>query len=491
MPTTEFRFAPQGETLAQYLADNNRCSLIMGPLGSGKTTATCEKIFKIMCAQAPNAQGVRPSRFVAIRNTYGDLMNTTVKDWLELCGDLGRFTQGGMEPPKQKLDFMLEDGTRVQAEIIFLALDRQDSVKKLRGFQVTGFWLNEAKELDKAIVDMADARHGRYPSMAAGGVKPSWHGMVGDTNAPDDDNWYYQMAEETRPEGWSFHRQPGGVLQRRVGGQLQFYANPDAENRTNLPEGYYERLIAGKASDWILVNLCNEYGYVQDGKPVYPEFRDSFHVRDVGYDLGLALHIGMDFGLTPAATFTQRSAMGQVRVIDELVATRLGAKNFAREIKQLINERYPQATIGTITGDPAGNQGSQLDENQTVFTMLASEGIEALPAESNDFQLRRESVADLLTRSIDGEPALVISPRCRTLRKGMAGAYCFKRVQVTGRERYHDKPDKNHYSHVCEALQYGCMGLGISREAVLRPQAQQQHIANLPKVAVMEYNPFA
>ncbi len=36
--------------------------------------------------------------------------------------------------------------------------------------------------------------------------------MLGDTNAPDEDHWYYRLAEETRPEGWEFFRQPGGLL---------------------------------------------------------------------------------------------------------------------------------------------------------------------------------------------------------------------------------------------------------------------------------------
>ena len=188
-PTIQIQTKPQGKVLADYRYSTARVQMIRGPLGSGKTMESCQKIFAFMCHQEPNDQGVRPSRFVAIRNTFPDLANTTIKDWLELYRDLGHYTQGGVEPPHQTLEFELEDGTVVNSEIIFLALDREDSVKKLRGTQVTGFWLNEAKELPKSIIDMADLRHGRYPSKAAGGIDCTWHGMIGDYNSPDEDHW--------------------------------------------------------------------------------------------------------------------------------------------------------------------------------------------------------------------------------------------------------------------------------------------------------------
>jgi len=193
MPTIEYITKAQGQVLKDYRQSWNRVEAIMGPLGSGKTIESCQKLFDAMCKQEPNRDFIRPSRWYAVRNTYSDLLTTTVKDWLSLYGELGKYSDGNKKPPTQKLDFDLEDGTTVHAELVFIALDRPDSVKKLRGSQVTGFWLNEMKELPKAVVDMADLRHGRYPSKASGGVTPTWHGMLGDTNAPDDDHWYYNL----------------------------------------------------------------------------------------------------------------------------------------------------------------------------------------------------------------------------------------------------------------------------------------------------------
>ena len=231
----------QRTVLADYKRDKGRIAIITGPLGSGKTIASSEKTFKLMCTQRPNRMGQRKSRWYAIRNTYPDLLSTTVKDWRELFDPLGKYKGGGIEPPSHILRFRLPDRTTVMAEMIFLALDRPDAIKKLRGAQVTGFWHNEVKELSKAVVDMADLRHGRYPSVIDGG--PSWHGMVGDTNQCDDDHWLYELAEVIKPANWSFYTQPGGVIREMVendAGEMvwsgKWIENPDAENLQNLPK---------------------------------------------------------------------------------------------------------------------------------------------------------------------------------------------------------------------------------------------------------------
>ena len=249
----------------------------MGPLGSGKTFGMYDRLLQTMCEQAPNAQGVRPSRWVAIRNTYSQLETTTIKDFRALFTDqIGTMVMGNQ--PSYRTRVLLEDGTRLDAEVIFLALDREDAVAKLRGFQLTGGVVNETKELVKAIIDMLDLRVGRFPSMADGGVQPTWHGIIGDTNAPDTDHWYYRLAEEQRPEGWKFFRQPGGVI-RSGGGWV---ANPKAENLRNLPAGYYATGMQGKSEDWISVNLGNEYGFSLDGKPVH--FRTPIEARQSGIE---------------------------------------------------------------------------------------------------------------------------------------------------------------------------------------------------------------
>lgn len=441
---------PQGETLEQYMSDRSRVSVITGPLGSGKTVQTCQKIFKLMCEQQPDADGVRRSRWFAIRNTYGDLFNTTIKDWLALFEELGHFSKGGSSPPNQKLDFNLDDGTSVIAEMIFIALDRDDSVKKLRGSQVTGFWLNELKELPKAVVDMADLRHGRYPA------NPTWHGMVADTNAPDQDHWLYTLAEETKPEDWAFYKQPGGVIRNglKPNGRVNWIDNPDAENYHNLPDGYYAKGMQGKTDDWVAVNLANEYGFVSDGKPVYPEYNDTLHCMEFDFLPNVPIYRGWDFGV-PACVLAQYTPKGRLIVRREFTSKQtMGIDRFADHV---LNEC---ATLKDYTfidvGDPSGNNKSLGREGETCFTILWDKGIDVEPAPTQDPQIRQEAVRYFLDKLIEGRPAFILHPETKVLRKGFQGGYCLRRMKVAG-EKFADKPDKhNPFSHIQDTLQYIC-----------------------------------
>jgi hypothetical protein len=231
----------------------------------------------------------------------------------------------------------------------------------------------------------------------------------------------------------------------------------------------------------VKVYVHGEYGYVRDGKPVYPEFKDSVHVAEFEVTEKLPLYVGIDFGLTPAATIAQRTPMGQWRVHSELVTEDMGAVRFSEVLRRVMNERYKGFTFAKITGDPAGDVRAQTDE-VTPFQILRKAGIPAQPAATNDFIKRRESVAGALSRLIDGAPGLIVHPQCVILRKAMAGGYALKRVQVGGAAKYRDMPDKNDYSHVAESLQYLLVGGGEARLLVKRTQSGPR-----PELAVMEY----
>jgi hypothetical protein len=340
----------------------------------------------------------------------------------------------------------------IECEVLFRALDKPGDVKKLLSLEVTGIWFNEAREIAKALVDAATGRVGRYPAKKDGGA--TWFGVILDTNPPDTDHWWYRLFEDEKPEGWAIYKQPSGRSQ-------------EAENLVNLPANYYQNIMAGKTPEWVKVYVDGEYGFVQDGKPVFPEYRDNIHCREFELIPRLPLYIGIDFGLTPAAVIGQKLPMGVWRWRHEVVTTHMGAERFGKLLSGFIAEHVPGFEIARITGDPAGNHESQADE-RTPFLMLRAAGIMAHPAHTNDPTIRRESIAVPMGRLIDGEPGFQIHPDMKMARKGFAGGYRFKRLQVVGEDRYHDEPDKNMFSHVCEANEYGMLGGGEGR-ALVRP----------------------
>jgi len=466
--TVEYTPSP---TLERFHASNAFVRGIRGPIGSGKSVGCCWEIWTRACEQAPDVHGVRRSRWVATRNTYAELKMTTIATWLDWFPEerFGRIVYD--TPITQVLRWPLGDGTSVELEMWFLALDRPKDVKKLLSLEVTGVWMNEAREQPKAILDAASGRVGRFPAKRDGGA--TWSGVIMDTNPPDDDHWWYTLAEVDTPAGFAFWSQPPGD-------------SDQAENIENLPEGYYTRLMAGKSNEWIKVYVRGAYGLVTEGRPVYPEFRDELHVRAFEINPKLPLFGGMDFGLTPAGVFAQRMPNGQIRIHRELVSDDMGLKRFAGLWLQDLNTFYPRMTLAKVTGDPAGQ--ARNDDERTSFDVLRGENVIAEPAETNSFTLRREAFASPLTKLVDGAPALIIHPQCVRLRKALAGGYQFKRLAIPGEERYKDAPDKNMHSHVAEAAQYLVLGMGGARE-LRRPEGRapgQRSIATTARYNVLD-----
>ncbi|MCP4100347.1 MAG: hypothetical protein GY750_02775 [Lentisphaerae bacterium] len=431
-------------TMKKFHKSNAFVRAMFGPIGSGKSVACCIELLKKGFEQKPNSEGIRKSRFAIIRNTYRELVDTTIKTFFDWWPeDHGNYLKKDMS---FTIEMELDDGSTTHIEFLFRALDKPDDIKKLLSLELTGAWINEAREIQKPIMDMLIGRLGRYPNMRDGGA--TWWGLIMDTNPPDSDSWWYQLFEVDAPENFICFKQPSGT-------------SPEAENIKNLPEGYYDKMQAGKTKEWINVYVHGKYGFVTTGKPVWPQYKDDIHSteEDIIVPIDVTIVVGIDFGLTPAAVFGYETASGRWIIFDELVTFDMGAKQFGRLLAAHINRYYPHNNFD-IYGDPAGDQRVQTDEI-TPFQILDSEGVSAVPTYTNDPIIRLEAVAGPLTRlDFSGNPGFLVGPKAIVVRKAMAGGYCYKRMAVSGSERFMDKPDKGRYSHTADALQYLMVGAG-------------------------------
>ena len=469
-------------TLAKFHASNALVRGLRGPFGSGKSVGCCWEIWSRAQEQVAH-KGVRRSRWVATRNTYGELLTTTLKTWLDWFPEdrFGKVVHGA--PITHKLSWEADDGTRVELEMWFLALDRPENVKKLLSMDLTGAWMNEAREQPKAILDGLTGRVGRYPRGEDGGC--SWSGVIMDTNPPDDDHWWYELAEVNRPEDFHFFSQPPGdspeaenldwLLQSPESLALPI-GHPQRRARGSM---YYERLKAGKTTEWIKVYVKGQYGTVHDGKPVYPEWNDSLHVAPLKPIPKARLTIGLDFGLTPAAVFTQNDARGRLLVIDELCGEDMGIRQFLEDmliphLMQVYPEHWERKDeMIVLIADPAGEQKGQTDE-RSCFQEVRAKNLKIRAAKSNAWLPRRGAVAWFLSKLSDGKPMFMVDPCCPVLRKGFNGGYKYRRIQVVGEERYADEPNKNKYSHPHDALQYAAMESGGIQAVRDKPERRQR-----------------
>ena len=485
----KFSYKPDGDTLKAFMKDDTFFRALRGPVGSGKSVCCCVEIFRRALQQEKTKDGIRRSRWAVIRNTNPQLKTTTIKTWLDWFPEeqWGKFTWSVPYTHKiQRSDLDLE--------VIFLALDRPEDVKKLLSLELTGIWINEAREIPKSIIDACTMRVGRFPSMKDGGC--TWTGVIADTNAPEEDHWWPIMAGDVpipdhipkeeakmlvKPDNWSFYTQPEGMVEVRdeEGSVIDYSPNENAENRNNMRSDYYPNIVKGKTKSWIDVYVMNRLGSIKDGKPVYPMFATDVHVarEEIPVAAGLPVYIGLDFGLTPAGVIGQK-VRGRWLILQEIVAFDMGIVRFTELLRQELSTRYATNEV-IIFGDPAGDFRAQTDES-TPFQILRGAGLNARPAPSNDVSLRLESVSAPLGRMIDGQSGFLVDYRCRQLIKGFEGGYQYKRINVSG-ERYDDKPEKNHFSHIHDALQYLMLGSGEGRAILTNMQ-------NTPKPFQAERN---
>ncbi len=441
--------------------DDSFVRVIMGPYGSGKSTWALTEIVRRACGVPVWHAGRRRSRWGIVRNTSGELSSTTLASWLSWFEDLGDVRK--RQKPIMTYEHSFNDGHGiVELELLFIALDRPEDVRKIKSLELTGCYINELSEVPKAALAHMKGRVNRYPSKAFC-VEPYWSGIIADTNPPEDDHWIFKDFEENTYDHHRLFKQPPGLIKD---GDNKWVRNPGADNADHLPGNYYEMLAEGQSQEFIKVFCLGQYGSVGFGKRVYPEFNPDFHAIDTLVAVqGEQLILGWDFGLTPACVVLQLSQRGQLLVLKEYVGDGMGIRTFADSIviPGLLKD-FPYCKVGMSVADPAGSARNEIVEEMSCIGELNSLNIPTSSARTNDIDPRLGSVRYFLNKMVDGKPGLVLDRKnCPTLFKGFVKDYVYARVAVSGEERYKDKPNKNMASHPMDALGYGCLEIASDR----------------------------
>lgn len=437
-------------------SDDSFVRLIMGPYGSGKSTWCINEIVRRAAGMPKWYKGRRRAKWAIVRNTSGELYSTTLQTWLTWFGELGDIRK--RQKPLLTYEHTFNDGNGViELELIFIALDREEDLRKIKSLEVTGAYINELSEVPQgALAHFKGRVNRRYPSRGFCD-EPYWSGIICDTNPPDLDHWIYKDFELKALESYKIFKQPPGLLKDANG---KWFQNINCDNANNLSNDYYTKLAEGQTEDFIKVFCLGEYGSVGFGKRVYPEFNSDIHaVERINAIQGDPIHLGWDFGLTPACVVIQVSPRGQIRVLKEYQGEDMGIRTFANNVVLPSLQRdFPYNKIGISRADPSGVAGDDIMEELSCIGELCSLGINTSPANTNDLEPRIGAVRYFLNTMIDGQPAMIVSregaPGCI---KGFIKDYIFKRISVSGEERYKEVPFKNMASHRMDALQYICL----------------------------------
>lgn len=483
----EFR-KPAGPVAAAFARSRGPIDIIMGPAGSGKTVASCEKAVRLAGEYMPICRdGWVRFKIAVVRDTYRDFARTALASWHEMFPIGNPFQvsyEGGQDRPIKhrmhfevlrgrdlvKVDFMLETG----------AVGDHNVEAYIKGYELSAGWGNEVDLLDPRVPGLMFQRTGRYPpvkdiadrelervsrdgreAMRKMGLTVAEGEIVlprvfyGDMNPPDIDHpilvecGYGEHADKKNP-AYNFFHQPGGL-------------DPNAENPIGKPRSSYE-LEAKTQPEHIVRRMVHGLpGYVQDGKPVYPEFNQRLHVslQNLEPTPGLGLTIGIDGGGSPAATIGQPQPNGQDRLLAELVTEPgTGPTRFGMLLIELLMQRFPGTPLLGVYADPSAFYGGDKENDEFNFILTVQKILRCpiMPAPSNEPGIRHDAVRWGLTGLIDGVyPRYLIDPRCKKIIGGFGGHYKLtKQASVGGTDKL--AVVKNTYSHPHDAEQYRVLG---------------------------------
>lgn len=481
-------YEPDGVVLTDFFWFEGSFCCIQGPIESGTSTASCQKIWRLACQQEPDAFGVRRTKWIVTRRTYKELRQTTVSTWLSwfpedkwgqfiraepMVHDLRQKTTAGWE----LRDHPSMDGTKVDCQVIFMALDNaEEAEEKLASQEITGFFMNEGQFTEKGVVTELLSRCHRFPAKKDGGC--TWSGGWMDMNAPREGHWVPYMRGDiplppemepeekeafVKPKDWTFFVQPPGLIETMVDGKPVYSENPLAENQKWIQEPYMEK-IRGQTRRWINQRVLNKVGLYMAGKAVYPTFSETDHINleDTHPVQGVPMIVGLDFGRDPAAVFMQEVS-GVWTVFSEVIGDTMSAQKFAPIVKRHAAKNYAGFAF-EWWGDPRGGDGQQATE-ETAFDVFRKYGMVVLPATTdNNIELRRSTVEAVLDR----RNGFKVNPKAMVLRRALAGGHHYRAIKGAP-GMFSPKPVKGPYSHPVDALENGLIGGGEGYAVVTNP----------------------
>jgi hypothetical protein len=455
-------YKPPGPVAESYILDKRKVSAIMGPPGSGKTTATIFKLIRFSVNNPPCRDGVIRVKGMVVRDTFRNLYKTTISSWLSWfpLSQYPDFTGGSDRPAQHILRFVVPGrkstitGADQEIDLIveFTAIGENSVEAISRGWEGNWAWNSEANYNTSDALDAMRQRTfaGRYPP-----AKDRFPGVnvpalvVNDFNAPEETNWTVERLIEGDPAHVGFFRQPGA-------------RSPHAENLQNLNAGYYDELIIGMPKWKVRRDIDNLVGIDRNGMPVYEDYDDDLHRSQVDIPpvAGVPIDLGFDQGLHPACIITQTMPNGQLRVLEEVVPERMGRDRFAEMLMTVLEERYTECPFRYTEADPNAFHGADKEggEQSWADSIGMALGKPLAPAATNEIGVRLSAVEQALMGVVPGVPnqrmLLINGPRCPVLIAGFQSKYRWQTDRQGNLINNQKVPVKDRFSNPHDALQY-------------------------------------
>jgi len=473
--------------------DNSKVKIVVGPFGSGKTSAMIAEIIMRAAKMPVCKDNIRRCKVLVIRNTFKELKTTCLASWLDWCGELGEVYSYNQSPMFYNHQFRDDQGL-IDLTIHFLSIDTEKQLRDLKSFEATFVWLSEVSELDSLVLKYVLGRIGRYPkkNILKQQDEQYWSGILGDTNAPKQRHWIPKIESkgwcETSENDASRHQiykselkylfeskehivttkiyhQPPALL---LNDQKQYKSNPYAENIKHLSGGYqYYFNMLQNGEEYIRVYVQGKYGTIRSGQKVFEKYNDDIHsVENIEIEKNVEIIYGVDYGRVAPAIIVCKFVAGQLRAIKEFCGEHIYISDLATE--QLIPWLEKNAPRTNDMHRKIRAKGvddcAQTDDGRTQLLDL---NLDIRAARTNRIEPRLAAVNQLLGKiSSSGFVSLLISRiGCPYLREGFNSAYILEETRKDGEIYYKEKPKKTHpHSDVHDAFQYVALEFAILEE---------------------------
>jgi len=415
----------------EFLNLPHRYRLFLGGVGSGKTTAGCLEVIRV-CLFYPGSQ------VLVMRKTARELEKTTLQVLEELLLQLNEEVGG------KKVKFYLDKSTDGQYFLVkslyrdgeighsFIYWTGADKVDKIQGMNLSGFFVDEAREIEQEFFDVLRSRL-RNPR----GPRRGW------------------LASLPPPSGHWLDR----LFLQGEGGEEYGYIHATTFDNPNLPQDFIEDIMRYDERIYRELVLGEQIPSAVGG-PIITNFSKKHHVLagdrlkekldELGRLYGERLHVyrGIDFGYHhPACVWGTFDSKGRFIVLREYIGEKMTLNEFLGKITAI--DAQEGWRVLADFHDPHSTYTTDLFTVDRV-EIMKEKGLHPVPA-SCRFEDGIHMLQKLFGTLIFGEPMLQLSERCRLLILGFEGEYCWDRTGTKVRDSI--------VVHLVDALRYMVMGL--------------------------------
>ena len=396
----------------RVLASKKREVFLGGGVGAGKTMIG--SLWAILKAR----KTPKDVYGLIVSNTYPQLYDTTIRALYDIAGKAGIKMLPAQIPRGRGPTDLLIQTPSGQTRVLIRSLEHYE---RLSGLEVGWFWADEVWQTRKEAIDvlnarLRDKRMGRLQSLY--------------TSTLDD------------PSTWMYQRFVENVNPKRTD---VFYAK--TEDNPHLPKDYIDTLKSTYSESMYRRMVLSEW-VALDQNRIYTSFSRNHNVSDeVRREEGLPLLWSHDFNIGMGKPMSScilqfHPRTNEYHVIDEIILDKADTHDAVDEFLS----RYSSEGV-VIYGDASG-QARDTRSRLTDFEILRRAGFtnQKVPR-SNPPVRERHNLVNALLKSADGKVRIKISPKCKTLIKGLDTVHLKKGANYV-------EDDSQREQHVTTALGY-------------------------------------